>query len=96
MLQGQRAHRLCGDTLLPIRNYHRADGRPHEERRDCGGELEDLGFSAQFVLINDCSPDTTFRAITRLFEGSSDVVGIDLACNFGQHGAIMWSQTCEG
>lgn len=52
-------------------------------------ELRRLGHSTQFVLVNDCSPDGTFQAIDRLAKASHDVVGVDLARNFGQHGAIM-------
>jgi len=47
------------------------------------------GFSWEFVLINDGSPDNTFEAISRLCKIYNNVCGINLARNFGQHAALM-------
>ncbi len=52
-------------------------------------EITKLGYTTEFVLVNDCSPDDTVGAITQLARTSNDVIAIDLAKNFGQHGAIM-------
>lgn len=52
-------------------------------------ELRGMGYATQFVLVNDCSPDGTFDEIASLCSERNDVVGVDLARNFGQHGAIM-------
>ena len=41
------------------------------------------------VLVNDFSRDQTFNAIRRVCEKYSNVIGIDLSRNFGQHNAIM-------
>ena len=51
-------------------------------------ELASLGYKTQFVLVNDCSPDNTFQAIEGLCL-NEDVIGVDLAKNFGQHSAIL-------
>ena len=52
-------------------------------------ELRDRGYSTQFVLVDDCSPDETFDAIDKLSQRGDDVLGVGLAKNFGQHGAIL-------
>ena len=43
----------------------------------------------EIVLVNDCSPDDTFEAIRSLCAQRSDICGINLARNFGQHAALM-------
>lgn len=43
----------------------------------------------EIILVNDCSPDKTFAVITSLAEQYSNITGIDLAKNFGQHAALM-------
>lgn len=55
----------------------------------CRDELIDGGYSPSFVLVNDASPDGTYEVIQRLCEEHDDVTGIDLARNFGQHGAVL-------
>lgn len=49
--------------------------------------LED--YECEFVLVNDYSRDDTWGAIQRLTSRYSNVKGIRLAKNFGQHNAIM-------
>lgn len=46
-------------------------------------------YSYEFVLVNDCSKDGTFRKIRELSEKYPFVKGINLARNFGQHNALM-------
>lgn len=46
-------------------------------------------FDAEIILVNDCSPDGTFRVITELTEKYDNVVGVDIAKNSGQACAIM-------
>lgn len=46
-------------------------------------------YEYEVVLVNDCSPDDTFDTITTLCQGNSFITGINLAKNFGQHGALM-------
>lgn len=43
----------------------------------------------EFVLVNDCSPDNTFEVIKNLCAAHSNIIGINLARNFGQHAALM-------
>ena len=47
------------------------------------------GWELEMVLVNDFSRDSTFEAITRAAKKYPNVKGIDLAKNFGQHGALM-------
>lgn len=43
----------------------------------------------EVILVNDCSPDETFQVIRRICASHANVYGLDLARNFGQHGALM-------
>ena len=47
------------------------------------------GYECEMVLVNDFSKDKTFEAITRCTQKYSNVIGLNLAKNFGQHAAIM-------
>lgn len=46
-------------------------------------------YNYEIILVNDCSPDETFHVIERICRKNDKVCGIDLAKNFGQHGALM-------
>ena len=50
-------------------------------------KMKDYGY--EIVLVNDCSPDGTFSVIRKLCQENDNIVGIDLARNFGQHSALM-------
>ena len=52
-------------------------------------ELDSLGYDTQFVLVTDASPDKTFDVLAEMRDAADDVICIDLAKNFGQHGAIL-------
>ena len=43
----------------------------------------------EIVLVNDCSPDNVWHVIEGLAETEKNVIGINLAKNFGQHSALM-------
>lgn len=43
----------------------------------------------EIVLVNDCSPDNVWSVIERLAQKEKNVIGINLAKNFGQHSALM-------
>ncbi len=43
----------------------------------------------EFVLVNDCSQDSTRQVITDLAEKQDNIIAIDLAKNCGQQGALM-------
>ena len=46
-------------------------------------------YSYEIILVNDCSPDNTFEVIGELCQKYSNICGVNLAKNFGQHGALM-------
>ena len=46
-------------------------------------------YSYEIILVNDCSPDNTFEVIEQLCKANKNICGINLAKNFGQHGALM-------
>ena len=46
-------------------------------------------YDYEIILVNDCSPDETFDVIRRIVESHQNVIGVNLARNFGQHSALM-------
>lgn len=46
-------------------------------------------YTYEIILVNDHSPDTTFEVIRTLCKQDSNIIGINLAKNFGQHAALM-------
>ncbi len=46
-------------------------------------------YTYEIILVNDCSPDDTFEVIRRIVESHQNVIGVNLARNFGQHSALM-------
>ena len=58
-----------------------------EEIRQTMETLPDYTF--EVILVNDCSPDNTFQTIRQLCGKYDNIIGINLAKNFGQHSAIM-------
>ncbi|MBO5325231.1 MAG: glycosyltransferase family 2 protein [Lachnospiraceae bacterium] len=46
-------------------------------------------YSHEIVLVNDSSPDGTINTIRELCGKYANIIGIDLAKNFGQHAALM-------
>lgn len=47
------------------------------------------GYECEMVLVNDYSKDGTFEAIKRAAKKYPNVIGVNLAKNFGQHSAMM-------
>ena len=47
------------------------------------------GDSYEIMLVNDCSPDGVWNVIEKLAETENNVIGINLAKNFGQHSALL-------
>jgi undecaprenyl-phosphate 4-deoxy-4-formamido-L-arabinose transferase len=47
------------------------------------------GDDYEIVLVNDCSPDNVWSVIDKLAETEKNVIGINLAKNFGQHSALL-------
>lgn len=58
-----------------------------EEITQTMGQLP--GYTFEIILVNDCSPDDTFPIIRQLCGQYDNLIGINLARNFGQHSAIM-------
>ena len=48
-----------------------------------------VDYTHEIILINDCSPDETFETISSLVNENENIIGINLAKNFGQHAALM-------
>lgn len=46
-------------------------------------------YTCEFVLVNDCSQDDTYKEIEKLGKKYQNVKGINLLRNFGQHNALM-------
>lgn len=58
-----------------------------EEIRDT---MDKLGkYEYEIILVNDSSPDRTIDTIRSLCRTYSNIKGVDLARNFGQHAALM-------
>ncbi len=50
--------------------------------------MQNLSYQYEIILVNDSSPDDTLQTIKNLAK-KDNVIGIDLAKNFGQHAALM-------
>lgn len=46
-------------------------------------------YTYELILVNDCSPDDTFGVIRKLAKQYDEIIGVNLAKNFGQHSALM-------
>lgn len=46
-------------------------------------------YTYEIILVNDSSPDNTYGVIEKLSKAQDNIIGIDLAKNFGQHAALM-------
>lgn len=52
--------------------------------------VSQLGHDAyEIILVNDSSPDNTYKKLVEISEKNAHVRAIDLAKNFGQHAALM-------
>jgi len=51
--------------------------------------LDSSGKTYEIILVNDCSPDNSWKKITELCEIYNSIKGINLRRNFGQDSAIM-------
>ncbi|WP_173468716.1 glycosyltransferase family 2 protein [Fibrobacter succinogenes] len=47
------------------------------------------GDTYEIVLVNDCSPDGVWNVIEKMASTEDNVIGVNLAKNFGQHSALM-------
>ena len=51
-------------------------------------ELGKMNLSYEIVLVNDASPDNSWQKIKQICASDSNVIGVNLSRNFGQHYAI--------
>lgn len=58
-----------------------------DEIKEAMKKLKD--YTYEIVLINDCSPDDTISTIRKLCKENENIIGLDMAKNFGQHAALM-------
>ena len=58
-----------------------------EEIKDAMAKLSEYCF--EIILVNDSSPDNTWKTIEQLSKENENITGINLAKNFGQHAALM-------
>ncbi len=73
--------------VIPCYRSEHSIGPVTEEIKNTMAALS--GYEYEIVLVNDCSPDGTFAAISALAEKDSHITAVDLAKNFGQHAALM-------
>jgi polyisoprenyl-phosphate glycosyltransferase len=50
--------------------------------------LESLGYDFEIIMVNDSSPDGSWRIVTDICSKDNRVKGVNLSRNFGQHHAI--------
>ena len=88
MITEERKHELSKVSfVIPCYASEHTISMVVEEVNEAMGRLNQ--YEWEFVLVNDCSPDNTFEVIKNLCAAYSNVIGINLARNFGQHAALM-------
>ncbi|MCM1267006.1 MAG: glycosyltransferase family 2 protein [Bacteroidales bacterium] len=73
--------------VIPCYRSAQTIGGVVQEIRDAMQGLSQYRF--EVILVNDASPDGTFETIRALCAENSDICGVNLARNFGQHAALM-------
>ena len=73
--------------VIPCYRSEQTIGRVVEEIDTTMQKLSAYGY--EIILVNDSSPDDTFGVIRALCAQRSDICGINLSGNFGQHAALM-------
>lgn len=73
--------------VIPCYRSEQTIGRVIEEINSTMASLPQYGY--EIVLVNDASPDDTFEVIRELCRQQSNICGVNLAKNFGQHAALM-------
>ncbi len=81
-------------VVVPV--YGCVDSLPELVQRVVSAVVE-ADWVAEVVLVDDCSPDDSWSTIESLVSSRSEVVGVRLSRNFGQHAAITAGlATCKG
>ena len=73
--------------VIPCYNSSKTIEKVIEEIKDTMKQL--AKYEYEIILVNDCSQDNTFEVIEELCRKNKNICGINLAKNFGQHGALM-------
>lgn len=73
--------------VIPCYRSEQTIGRVIEEINSTMASLSQYDY--EIVLVNDASPDDTFEVIRELCRQQSNICGVNLAKNFGQHSALM-------
>ena len=73
-------------VVIPCYNSEKSIRTVVEEMRK---EISEMGYTYEFVLVNDNSKDNTSGEIAALAGEDKNVKAIDLMKNFGQHNALM-------
>lgn len=73
--------------VIPCYNSSQTLGNVITEIKETMVQLDKYDY--EVILVNDCSPDNTFEVITKLCKENKNICGVNLAKNFGQHGALM-------
>ena len=68
------------------RSERTIEGVVHEIKKTMSMHKND---EYEIILVNDCSPDNTLDVIRKLASENNNIIGIDMAKNFGQHAALM-------
>jgi undecaprenyl-phosphate 4-deoxy-4-formamido-L-arabinose transferase len=78
--------KLVSFVIPCYRSEHTIGSVVDEIRRTMPGLPQ---YDYEIILVNDCYPDNTFAVISALAEQDEHITAVDLAKNFGQHGALM-------
>ncbi len=73
--------------VIPCYRSAQTIGQVIDEIENTMKELSQYVFDV--VLVNDCSPDDTWQVIEKLQKEHDNLLGVNLAKNFGQHAALM-------
>lgn len=73
--------------VIPCYNSSQTIGKVIAEIKETMEKLK--RYEYEVILVNDCSPDNTFEVIENLCAEHKNICGVNLAKNFGQHGALM-------
>lgn len=75
-------------SLSVVSPVYRAEGLVGKLVAEIRATLEPLGISYEIILVEDASPDKSWEAICECCEKFTEVRGVRLSRNFGQHYAI--------
>ena len=73
--------------VIPCYNSSETIGNVIAEIKDTMEKIKKYEY--EVILVNDCSSDNTFEVIEALCAEHKNICGVNLAKNFGQHGALM-------